>query len=109
MKEGTLIDCSESGNEGTYLDVRVSPKSSKKGITGIDKWRNQVELSVMERAKDGMANKEVKEYFSKLLNISSRDVNIVKGKTSKSKRLFFSDVERERLLNTIKKELGDER
>ncbi len=90
MKDDELSDCIEISAGGIYVDMRVSPGSRRTTITGINPWRNQLEISVVERAEDGKANRALKDYFSETFDIPSSGVRIAKGRTDKNKRLYLS-------------------
>lgn len=106
MGKDDLSDCIEGSKEGIYLDVSVSPDSQKTEITGMNPWRDQLEVSVMERARDGRANKALVDFFSELFEISTKDVKIVKGKTTKNKRLYFLSLGKDRLLEKIERKIS---
>lgn len=105
MGKNDLSDCIEVSKDGTYLDVRVSPDSRINEITGVNQWRNQLEVSIEEEARDGKANRELVNFFSELLDIPSKETKIVKGKAAKNKRLYFAGVEKDRLIENIEIEL----
>ncbi len=102
MNSKELQDCIEAGEKGVYLDLNVSPGSSRTKITGINKWRNQLELSIKEKAVRGEANKALLKLFAELLNISKKSVKLVRGKTTKSKRMYFEGVDKTELADRIK-------
>jgi len=103
MDKEELLKCIESGDKGLYLDLRVSPGSSSTEITGVNRWRNQLEVSIKERAEEGEANKALVKLFKELLNISNREIKIVGGKTTKSKRMYFEGVDKTKLIDEIRK------
>lgn len=107
MDKEQLLECTESSENGVYLDIRVSPGSSTTKINGVNPWRNQFEFSVKEKAVQGEANKALLALFTKSLDIQKKNVSIVRGKTTKSKRIFFEGVDRTELIDKIKRIYGE--
>jgi len=103
MDKEELAECIELGDKGLYLDIRVSSGSSRTKITGVNRWRDQLEVSIKERAEQGEANKAIINLFAELLNISNKKIKIVRGKTTKSKRLHFDGVDKTKLIGEIEK------
>lgn len=72
------------------LGVRVTPRSSK---PGIGEWKNDpggrpfLEIRVAAAPADGAANDEVVKLVSKALGVPKSSVRIVRGETSRLKRL----------------------
>lgn len=89
MAHKKIEDCIERANGGIYIDLKVKPKSSENSIEGINRWRNNIEVKIEAKAKDGEANKELISFFSRELAISKNKIKIVKGKRSDKKRLFI--------------------
>ena len=101
MSEKGISECLIESEDGCYLDISVSPNSSKAKIDGINIWRNNIEVSVKERAQDGKANQGVIDLLSERLNIPTNKIEIVKGKTSKQKRIFFRSIEKTNIKNKL--------
>ncbi|HEX6661926.1 MAG TPA: DUF167 domain-containing protein [Sphingomicrobium sp.] len=85
------------------LAVRVTPRSSKTGISG---WRAgadgraELEVRVAEPPADGAANDAVVKLLAKALGISRSEIAIISGATSRHKRVavpFELDEVRRRL------------
>ena len=103
MGKKEILNCIISSDDGCYLDISVSPNSSKSEISGVNIWRDNVEVSVKERAQDGEANKAIIALLSERLNIPTNKIEIVKGRTSKQKRIFFRAVDSEEIKNKLEK------
>jgi len=103
MDKEELLECIELVDEGLYLDLAVSPNSPSTELRGVNRWRNQLEVSIKERAEEGEANKALVKLFADLLNISNKDIRIVRGKTTKSKRMYFEGVDKTKLIDEIEK------
>lgn len=102
MGQEDISHCIKSSDDGLYLDVRVSPGSEKNEITGINSWRDQLEVSVEEEAREGKANRALTDFFSDLFDMTRKDVKIVKGRTAKNKRLYFVNLDKSRLMEEIR-------
>ncbi len=75
----------------TYiLSIRVTPRSARAGIGGwrtdVD-GRDELEIRVAEAPADGAANEAVVKLLAKALGISRSEVSIIKGLTSRHKRV----------------------
>ncbi len=81
-----------SSKGGVYVSIHLIPGSSRDEIKGVNPWRNCLEVAVTEEPVDGAANAALVYLISKLLEVSSGKVNIVKGKTVRKKRLFIKGV-----------------
>lgn len=103
MSEEDILECLIESEDGCYLDISVSPNSSKAKIDGVNIWRNNLEISVKERAQDGEANQGVIDLLSERLNIPTNKIKIVKGKTSKQKRIFFRFIDKTSIKNKLEK------
>ncbi|MBS3782334.1 MAG: YggU family protein [Candidatus Thermoplasmatota archaeon] len=103
MEREKLSECIEMSDEGIYLDIKVSPDSSSTEICGVNPWRNQVKISVKETAVHGEANKALVRLFADLLEISKKRINIVRGKTTKNKRMYFGGVDKTELIDKIER------
>jgi len=103
MSKKDISDCLVSSDDGTYLDISVSPNSSENKIGDINIWRNNLEISVQERAQDCEANRAVITLLSETLNIPTNKIEIVKGNTSKQKRIFFRAVDKGTIKNKLEK------
>ena len=101
MSEKDISECLIDSEEGCYLDISVSPNSSEAKIDGVNIWRNNLEVSVKEEAKDGKANQGVIDLLSERLNIPTNKIEIVKGKTSKQKRIFFRSIDKIEIKNKL--------
>ena len=84
--------------------MRVTPRAARPGIGG---WRDagegkrELEVRVAAAPADGAANAEVVALLAKQLGLAKRDVRIIGGETSRTKRvrLAISIEELNRRLN----------
>jgi uncharacterized protein (TIGR00251 family) len=72
------------------LAIRVTPRSAKPGIVG---WRagadgrEELEVRVAEAPADGAANEALVTLFAKALGVTSSELSIISGATSRHKRV----------------------
>ncbi len=103
MEKKEFLKCIELSDEGVYLDLGISPDSSSTEITGVNPWRDQLEVSVKEEAVRGEANKALIKFFAESLDLSKKKIRIVRGKTTKSKRMYFHCVDKNKLIDIIER------
>ncbi len=88
-------------HDGTIVDVRVIPRSSRSAIAGM---RNDAVLVRLNAPPvGGAANAELVRLLAEVLDVPRRDIEIVSGERSRGKRvrirgLGAADVERRLLL-----------
>ncbi|MEF8832312.1 MAG: DUF167 domain-containing protein [Candidatus Thermoplasmatota archaeon] len=109
MEKKEVLECIEGSDDGVYLDLSVSPDSSSSEITGVNPWRNQLEVSIKERAHRGEANRALVELFAEILNISNKRIKIVQGKTTKGKRIYFNGIDKTKLIDGINRKFEGDR
>jgi len=85
------------------LSVRVIPRSSKPGITGIRDGALLVRLQ--SPPVEGAANAELIEVIASAFGVPKRDVTIVSGEHSRLKRIKIASID-PRLVNAILQSLG---
>ncbi|MGB9710822.1 MAG: DUF167 domain-containing protein [Thermodesulfovibrio sp.] len=69
--------------DGYTLKVIVKTGARTAGIEGIE--GDVLKLKIKSQPHDGLANKELVEMLSEILNVPKSKVEIIKGKTSKHK------------------------
>lgn len=78
------------------LDVRVTPRAGRTGFAGM---REDVLLVRLAAAPvDGAANEELINLIAKTLRIPRRDITIVSGERSRTKRIRITGLDREQAL-----------
>jgi uncharacterized protein (TIGR00251 family) len=75
---------------GVLLDVRVIPRSGKRGIAGTRDGALLVRLNAPP--VEGAANEELIEVIAGALGVPKRTVSLVSGERSRQKRLRVSGV-----------------
>jgi uncharacterized protein (TIGR00251 family) len=69
--------------EGIQFEVKVEPRSSRKGIAGT--LDNALKVKLTAPPVGGEANEQLIEVLAKAAGVSKSAVRIVKGQTSKRK------------------------
>ena len=78
------------------LDVRVTPRAGRSGIAGL---RDGVVIIKLAAAPvDGAANDELIALLSKALDIPKRDITIVSGDRSRTKRVRIAGLDKEQAI-----------
>jgi uncharacterized protein len=75
----------QHGEGWIVLQVRVQPRASSEGVAGILDGALKVRLTAPP--VEGKANEALRILLARLLDIPRRDVEIVSGGTSRSKRV----------------------
>ena len=78
------------------LEIRVIPRAGRSGFAGLREGALLVRLAASP--VDGAANAELIALLAKTLKIPKRDITIVSGERSRSKRVRIDGVDRERAL-----------
>ena len=76
--------------EGTVLNVKAQPRSSKAGVDGL--VGDAVKVRVKCAPVDGKANKELVETLAEAFGLPKTSVVFKSGETSKQKRILLSGV-----------------
>ncbi|KAI9820857.1 MAG: hypothetical protein M1832_003490 [Thelocarpon impressellum] len=76
-----------------HLACHVKPgaSSNREGITAVTP--SEIELCVAAQAREGEANKAVRELISEVLGVSKSRVEIAKGYKSRDKTVVVSEVD----------------
>jgi len=81
------------------LDVRVIPRAGRSGFAGLRDGALLVRLAAAP--VDGAANDELIALLAKALRIPKRDITIVSGERSRSKRIRIAGIDREQALRAL--------
>lgn len=65
------------------IKIKVKPQSGRREVVKISD--KEYKVSLKERAEDNKANIELIKLLGKRFNISSNDINIIKGLKSRNK------------------------
>ncbi|KXB08413.1 hypothetical protein AKJ56_01415 [candidate division MSBL1 archaeon SCGC-AAA382N08] len=82
----------EAKENGVILNLKVTPSSDSFEISGLNKWRGVIKVKVTSPAEKGKANEELLKEFK---NILGKDIEIISGTRSKTKKLLVKRVSKE--------------
>ncbi|MDA8172957.1 MAG: DUF167 domain-containing protein [Nitrospiraceae bacterium] len=68
---------------GIELNIKVEPRSAKRGIAGI--YGDALKVKLTSAPVEGRANEELVELLSDFLKVKKSDIRILRGGTSKRK------------------------
>jgi uncharacterized protein (TIGR00251 family) len=78
------------------LEIRVIPRAGRSGFAGLRD--NALLVRLAAAPVDGAANDELIALLAKALEVPRRDITIVSGERSRSKRVRIAGVDREQAL-----------
>ncbi len=73
---------------GICIEVKVEPRSSKKGVSGV--LGNKLKVKLNAPPVDGAANEQLIEVLSETFGIKKASIRIIRGQTSKHKVIEIS-------------------
>ena len=85
--------------EGTILNVKAQPRSSKAGVDGL--IGDAVKVRVRCAPVDGKANKELVETLAEAFDLPKGRVVFKSGETSKQKRILLSGVTADKVRKVV--------
>ena len=91
-------------DEGTVLNVRAQPRSSKAGVDGL--LGDAVKVRVRCAPVDGKANKELVETLADAFGLPKSRVVFKSGETSKQKRILLMGVTAEEVKRVVGHDVG---
>jgi uncharacterized protein (TIGR00251 family) len=78
------------------LDIRVIPRAGRSGFAGMREGALLVRLAAAP--VEGAANDELIALLAKTLRVPRRDITIVSGERSRTKRIRIAGIDREQAL-----------
>ena len=78
------------------LEIRVVPRAGRSGIAGLRDGALLVKLAAAP--VDGAANDELIALLAKILRIPKRDISLVSGERSRTKRIRIAGMDREQAI-----------
>lgn len=73
----------KKSKSGIVLEVKVEPRSSRKGISGV--MGNMLKVKLTAPPVEGAANEQLVEVLSEAFGIKKSDITILQGLSSKRK------------------------
>ena len=77
--------------KGITIKVRVEPRSSRKGITGLT--ADYLKVKVHAPPVDGSANEELREILSEEFRIRKSAITVIQGISSKDKLVEIAGID----------------
>jgi uncharacterized protein (TIGR00251 family) len=77
--------------KGIEIEVRVEPRSSKKGVSGL--LGNVVKVKLTAPPVDGAANEQLIEVISEATGLKKSAIRIIRGTSAKRKTLEIRGVD----------------
>ncbi|KCZ73461.1 TIGR00251 family protein [Candidatus Methanoperedens nitroreducens] len=96
-----MKDAVKQVRDGVILDLEISPGAKETDVSGYNPWRKRIEIRLSERAEKGRANDQLISFLSGLLNVSSRNIQIVAGLTSSRKSVKIIGVRAQEILKVL--------
>jgi len=87
-------------DRGSTLDLRVVPDAQE---TSFDRVGDSIKIRVSASPEKGKANKAVEQAFSSI----DKDAKIIRGHTSKRKKLLLPNISPDRLESELEKILDE--
>ena len=69
--------------DGICIEVKVEPRSSKKGLAGV--LGNKLKVKLTAPPVDGAANEQLVEVLAEAFDIKKSAIKIIRGQSSKTK------------------------
>lgn len=82
------------------LTVRVQPNARRNEIVSVD--GNGAQIRVAAPPQQGKANAALIAYLAAVLDLSQRDIAILRGITSREKLLFIEGLDQEEVLRRLR-------
>jgi len=86
--------------EGCIIDVYVQPGSKGSSIS-YNPWRKRLEVSIKAEPRQGKANRELLQFFSKIFGCG---VELLAGAKSRNKRIYVA-MSREEVIRRLSNHL----
>ncbi len=77
--------------DGVLIEVKVEPRSSRKGLSGI--MDNVLKVKLTAPPVEGEANEQLIEVIAELTGVRKTDIRIVRGLSSKRKIVEIRGIE----------------
>ena len=104
MRQEPKVD--EKSRKAALISVKVLPRSSRNQVVKSDKgvWKIKITSAPVE----GKANKAVREYLAKCLDIAKGRVDIISGDRSKLKTVRIEGLDHETVQGILTARASDE-
>ena len=89
----------ESKDGGFIISLYIQPGASRTELIGVH--NEQIKIKIAAPPVDGAANEELLQFLKKKLKIPKRDITLVSGESSRSKRVHVAGVDRDALVRVL--------
>ena len=86
--------------EGVIFKVSVQPRSSRNEIAGLQD--DAVKIRLTAPPIEGAANKMCIEFLAKSLKVRKSDVEIIRGQSSRTKKVLVRSVNRDKIASLLR-------
>ena len=86
--------------EGVIFKVSIQPRSSRNEIAGLQD--DAVKIRLTAPPIEGAANKMCIEFLAKSLKVRKSDVEIIRGQSSRTKKVLVRSVSRDKIASLFK-------
>jgi hypothetical protein len=90
--------------EGVVFSIHVQPRASRNELCGLQ--GNELKVRLTSPPVEGQANKLCIEFFAKLFGVAKSRVSIVAGDKSRHKTIRVAQLDRETVMDQLKKQCG---
>jgi uncharacterized protein (TIGR00251 family) len=96
-----MKDAIRQTHDGVILDLEISAGAKETAVHGYNPWRKRIEIRLSERAEKGKANEQLISFFSDILKVNSRNIQIIAGLTSSKKSVKIFQAKADDVLKII--------
>ncbi len=85
----------QSGEGAFSLNLYVEPSASESILGPYDPWRQRIKVKVTAPATEGKANEELARLIADTFGVSTKDVRILRGATTRRKTVLVQGMDAE--------------
>jgi uncharacterized protein (TIGR00251 family) len=101
MDPDVLKRCIKNQDDGVIISIEVKPASKIQAIEGVNRFRDTLNVRILEVAQKGRANSELVRYISEILSIPAWKIAIIKGATSRRKKIRIEGITQDELIRRM--------
>ena len=84
---------------GILLKVYTQPRASRTRVVGIHD--GMLKIACTSPPVDGKANKELISFFSRMLHVAKRDIELKRGQSSRRKQFVIRDLDAKQIYDAV--------
>ena len=89
----------ETAAEGVLLKVYTQPRASRTRVVGIHD--GMLKVACTSPPVDGKANKELIGFFSRMLGVAKRDIELKRGQSSRRKQFAIRSLDVKQICDAV--------